>query len=405
MWTCLYSAAACLTLDIRAESVHGAACRAVRPCFLVFFLRPLVSGSYLFGAGLPEEYIYAVYSGKRLPEMPYSALLGSTVIHVISSLRRLLFQFPLLRAYSDPAFDSRPALRLFSVCRGEYRKFVFFGAALVSTTAVVCSGLVLLVSTHFALCSLLLFPCTAQCLVLSGTCYASVYGEVEFHVFPREYVDYGSWSRFLTLRTRREGVHSAPEVDSRAALLWPWRSHRCGSWLCYWHARYCACQGRRHSFRGAAAVSLGPLEQTTEIPQLQSIEDVFDVSLVQVQQIPGAVCEKTVAIPQLQFVFFPGLGRSQLVVVQRQCRLVQTSENCAGPQFRFERGRCPLLCRCSSCGYGRPCGPCRDVGLRQLKLVGPCAQAQGQGWPPAIMAGKGWRGPRESDSQVTCHPI
>ena len=73
----------------------------------------------------------------------------------------------------------------------------------------------------------------------------------------------------------------------------------------------------------------GPLEQTTEIPQLQSIDDVFDVSLAQVQPIPGAVCEKTAAIPVLQLVLFPGQGRSQLVVVQRQCRLVQTSENCA----------------------------------------------------------------------------
>ena len=39
--------------------------------------------------------------------------------------------------YSDPAFDSRPALRLFSVCREEHRKIGFLGAALVSTTALV----------------------------------------------------------------------------------------------------------------------------------------------------------------------------------------------------------------------------------------------------------------------------
>ena len=105
-------------------------------------------------------------------------------------------------------------------------------------------------------------------------------------------------------------------------------------------------------------VSLGPLVQTTKIPQPQSIDEVFDVSLVQVQQIPGAFCEKTVAIPQLQLVFFPGQGRSQLVVVQGQCHLVQTSENCAGPQLQFERGRCPCYAgvhRCRSCGYGRPC--------------------------------------------------
>ena len=42
--------------------------------------------------------------------------------------------------YSDPVVDSRPAFR---VCREEYRKFGSF--------------LVLLVMTHFALCSLLLF--------------------------------------------------------------------------------------------------------------------------------------------------------------------------------------------------------------------------------------------------------
>ena len=63
--------------------------------------------------------------------------------------------------------------------------------------------------------------------------------------------------------------------------------------------------------------------------------------VVQVQQIPGAVCDKTVAIPQLQLGFFSGQGRSQLVVVQRQCRLVQTSVNRAGPQLQFECRRCP----------------------------------------------------------------
>ena len=52
---------------------------------------------------------------------------------------------------------------------------------------------------------LVLSPYTAQCLVLSSTCYASVLGWLleEFHDF------------------LREEAHSAPEVDSRAALLWP----------------------------------------------------------------------------------------------------------------------------------------------------------------------------------------
>ena len=52
---------------------------------------------------------------------------------------------------------------------------------------------------------LVLFPCTTQCLFLSGTCYASVLGWLLEEIYD-----------FLL-----EGVHSAPEVDSRAALLWP----------------------------------------------------------------------------------------------------------------------------------------------------------------------------------------
>ena len=92
--------------------------------------------------------------------------------------------------------------------------------------------------------------------------------------------------------------------------------------------------------------------------------------VVQVEQIPGPVCEKTVAIPQLQLGFFLGQGRSQLVVVQRQCRLVQTSVNCAGPQLQFERGRCPCyqVLR-GAAGAFLPLWTsllsCSDVGLRQ----------------------------------------
>ena len=36
-------------------------------------------------------------------------------------------------------------------------------------------------------------------------------------------------------------------------------------------------KGRRQHCRGAEAVSLGPAQQTTEIPSLQSIDMVFDV--------------------------------------------------------------------------------------------------------------------------------
>ena len=45
-----------------------------------------------------------------------------------------------------------------------------------------------------------------------------------------------------------------------------------------------------------------------------------------------------------------------------------------------------------------------------LFLVGPCAQAQGQGLTPAIRAGKGWRGrreraPRRSATRIRCMPV
>ena len=43
-------------------------------------LRPLVPGSYLFGVGLPEEYLCGFLSGRRLLDLfPCSALLGPTM--------------------------------------------------------------------------------------------------------------------------------------------------------------------------------------------------------------------------------------------------------------------------------------------------------------------------------------
>ena len=77
--TCSYSATACLTVDTRAASVQGAACRAVRPCFLDIFLRPLVPGSYLFAAGLPEECVRGFFWETTSGFIPYSAQCGSTV--------------------------------------------------------------------------------------------------------------------------------------------------------------------------------------------------------------------------------------------------------------------------------------------------------------------------------------
>ena len=128
------------------------------------------------------------YSGRKLWRFRSCvsrgrAMLGSTVDTCSFQFTKLLF--------SDPAIDSRPAL-CSVFCRIWCRGRVDNGIGML--------GLVLLVSPHLA----------------SGTCYALVLGWFleEFHDF------------------LREGVHSAPEVDSRAALLWPSRSHRCGSWLC-----------------------------------------------------------------------------------------------------------------------------------------------------------------------------
>ena len=61
-------------------------------------------------------------------------------------------------------------------------------------------------------------------------------------------------------------------------------------------------QGRRLPCHDAEDVSLGLVQQTTEIPQLQYIDQVFDVLVVQFQQIRAKLWE-TVEIPQLQLEF------------------------------------------------------------------------------------------------------
>ena len=69
--------------------------------------------------------------------------------------------------------------------------------------------------------------------------------------------------------------------------------------------RYAQCQtvqGRRLPCHGAEDVSLGLVQQTTEILQLQYIDQVFDVLVVQFQQIRAKSWE-TVEIPQLQLEF------------------------------------------------------------------------------------------------------
>ena len=74
----------------------------------------------------------------------------------------------------------------------------------------------------------------------------------------------------------------------------PSKCSRCRSWTGCWRARFlcnarCAVHGRqghRHLCRGADAVSLGSGCSENHL-QLQFIDKVFDVSVVQVQQVLG----------------------------------------------------------------------------------------------------------------------
>ena len=73
-----------------------------------------------------------------------------------------------------------------------------------------------------------------------------------------------------------------------------------------------------HPCHGAVADSLGPI--AIEIPQLQYIDQVFDVLVSQVQQI-RALSWETVEIPQLQLVS-SGHVVARPVVCKRQVPMV-----------------------------------------------------------------------------------
>ena len=87
--------------------------------FFFFFwciLRPLVSGSRL-----PEEFCYVDFLGEDFQICRIQRLLVRQWIHAISRVRKLVYVFPTFSSYwgcSDPAVDSRPALRgVFSLSR------------------------------------------------------------------------------------------------------------------------------------------------------------------------------------------------------------------------------------------------------------------------------------------------
>ena len=118
---------------------------------------------------------------------------------------------------------------------------------------------------------------------------------------------------------------------------------------------------------------------------------------VPVGSFTGAVCEKlcdltVAACGSLRQHLCRGAEADAHGLVQETIEILQLQYTdkvidvfCAGPALECRRG-----------GDG--------PGVVLCELVGPCAQAQGQGLPPAIRAGKGRRGRRESDSQVFCHP-
>ena len=150
-----------------------------------FFIRLSWTGSGL-QANMIEEYVLWCVFALLLYFLSCPSCLWRPRLFVSVASRHMMC---IVLDVMDDAFDSRPALCLFSFCREEY------SAALVSTTALVCLGCFAGIDAPRAM-----FPFTGQCLVPSGTCYASVLGWLleEFHDF------------------LREGVHSAPEVDSRA---------------------------------------------------------------------------------------------------------------------------------------------------------------------------------------------
>ena len=106
---------------------------------------------------LPEEYSTCLFWEKTSPKCRIQRFLVRQWTHVTDQSTVALFGFPVSpRGCSVPAFDSRPALRGETLARApctrqspvrclprRVQDLFFFGVALVSTTAVVFSGLVL----------------------------------------------------------------------------------------------------------------------------------------------------------------------------------------------------------------------------------------------------------------------
>ena len=78
-------------------------------------------------------------------------------------------------------------------------------------------------------------------------------------------------------------------------------------------------------------VSHGPVQQTTEILQLQSIDKVFDVPVVQVQQILRVQAVRRQSRSHSCSSLNMDVVVDMPVVCNNRCRVVENAENCEGP--------------------------------------------------------------------------
>ena len=93
----------------------------------------------------------------------------------------------------------------------------------------------------------------------------------------------------------------------------------------------------------------GRFPWTIEILHLQSIDQVLDVPVVQVQVFSGAGREKLVEIPQLQPLILDTVVHLPVVCNDR-CRMVQTPENCEGPAVAVLMNPWSMSLLCRSAG-------------------------------------------------------
>ena len=147
---------------------------------------------------------------------------------------------------------------------------------------------------------------------------ATISSSSELKVPQIQFIDSG-WIFLLCVQRQVPTVHTVQfSVEIPQVPLKDWfltRPLSCNARCIY------GCQVRGHLCRGAEAVSLGPVQKTIDIVQLQFIDKVFDVCCAGPAS-SGAVCDETVELPQLQPVEH-GHCRCMPVVCNDRCLVVQ----------------------------------------------------------------------------------